>query len=178
MSDINKLVEAARIIVERWDRGLRAQDGEAEERGIVRLLAAYQPPPPPVDSEQSERADYWRTVAGIAQDALEAWRDADWDDDARYEAVWEGVDGSQYIIYTCETLRVFQFTDNDGAWEDLGPLDSTKGWEHVLQQIAFCAMRADVEDKIRDMEDDYRAQHGPPDSEPEEEEEEDAPDAE
>ena len=164
-NDMYNMITSARAIVARYDKGI-AFDGDGAEEALVRLLAAYTPPPPPVSEEQSAREDYWATVEGIAKDALEAWKDSDWDDDALNTYVHESVDRNGYIIYTRKTLQVLSFTDNDGAWEDLG-LDSSKGWESVIQQIAYCAMEQDVWDKIHESKDDYRAQH-----EPEKEEEE------
>lgn len=95
--------------------------------------------------ERFERARYWAAVRGIAEDALATHPD---DDDAQHEAVWQSVDGSEWIIYTHRNLDVLRFTEQDEAYEDFGELPVKDGAYLVYQWIAFCAMKADVEDEL------------------------------
>ena len=150
--DLYNMVEAARAIVARYDQGIAFEGGGAEA-GLIRLLAKYTAPEPPED--EYDQAHYWAEVKAIAR---EARKESD-----PHDAVFESVDGSSWVIYQRHALRVMEYTRNDDAFEEYGDLSSEGGWSGMLARLAFCAMRADVEDALRELEDE----------EPEEEEEED-----
>lgn len=94
-----------------------------------------------------QRADYFRSVRGIADDigaeALRAIIEGDSYD--LYERIHESVDGSAWIIYTARAKTVPQWSDNADAWEDLGA-----DCAQTPEQVAFWAMRADVTDAVRE----------------------------
>lgn len=95
--------------------------------------------------ERFERARYWASVRSIAEEALTENPD---DDEAQNESVWQSVDGSEWVIYTRRNLDVLRFTDHDDVYEDFGELPTGEGAYRIYQLLAFCAMRADVEDEL------------------------------
>lgn len=95
--------------------------------------------------ERFERARYWQNVREIAEAAL---AEHPGDEETQHEAVWQSVDGSAWVIYTYRNLDVLRFTENDDAYEDFGDLPTGEGAYRVYQLLAFCAMKADVEDEL------------------------------
>lgn len=94
--------------------------------------------------------DYWKNVKSIAEDIKDDWmRDPSLDVNER---VWEEVDGHHYIIYYHANMVVLQNSDNDDAISDAGvDIDTSKGWRHILTQVAFYAMERDVYDALEEL---------------------------
>lgn len=110
------------------------------------------------------RRDYYADVQSIADDAvleavksaregLEADEPTDWDDvrEMSDDHAHESVDGSQWVIYTGRAMDVLRVSENDGAVEDYGTdgivTDGSVNWSF----LAYCAMRADVMERIADL---------------------------
>jgi hypothetical protein len=95
--------------------------------------------------------EYWQTVEAIAKEAFEEHKD---DESAADEFVHESVDGNYWVIYTHANYKVMQYTDNDDAYAEYGDLHKG-GFGAMLTSVAFCAMKADVMNKYRELVDDY-----------------------
>ena len=92
-----------------------------------------------------QRADYYATVKGIAQDAAEIKGR-----DERSEHIEEAVESA--LTYTREAYKCIMYTDNDDAIFDAGmTLDGLDSTAAVITRIAFFAMRADVIDALEEL---------------------------
>jgi len=90
-------------------------------------------------SNQSK--EYWDTVRSLAEQVVSECEDQD----EFYDRACERVDGSSYIIYYSENMVVLQCSNNEDSFEDQGiELETSRGWRHILTQIAFWAMLQDV----------------------------------
>ena len=95
--------------------------------------------------------EYWNTVKAIAQDIKEEYQESGGDFDVE-ERIWEEVDGSEYIIYYHKNLEVLQNSDNSDEIDNVGAeIDTSKGWQAILTQVAFYAMEADVRDALSEI---------------------------
>ena len=95
-----------------------------------------------------QRADYFRSVRGLASDVVDAALAAIIDGETvdLDEMVHQSVDGSAWIIYTARAKTVPQWSDNADAWEDFGELPE----DNAETFIAYCAMERDVTDAVRE----------------------------
>ena len=103
--------------------------------------------------------EYRAEVEAIAKDIIDSWlrregkaslRDEDVPD-AIYDAVHEWVGDHHWIIYHTHNMGVLENSHNADAIDDLGvELDTSRGWRDILTQIAFWAMRTDVEEAVRE----------------------------
>jgi len=90
-------------------------------------------------SNQSK--EYWDTVRSLAECIVDECEDQD----EFYDRAFEIVDGSSYVIFYSKNMVVLQCSNNDGAFEDQGiELETSRGWRHILTQVAFWAMLQDV----------------------------------
>lgn len=100
-------------------------------------------------------SEYSDSVEGIAEDILnelEVKTQEDFEnvENDVHDRVWENVDSSQWIIYYTKNLTVLEQSQNSDAIDDAGiDLDTSQGWRHILAQVAFFAMEADVKDAIK-----------------------------
>lgn len=105
-----------------------------------------------MNEPKNKRAEYWQTVASIAQEAKEA--EARGED--AHDYIHESVDGSYYVIYTPANLIALQEGDNeDAAFENMGDdaLADCRSYGDVMQRLAYWAMLADVEAAFSDLPD-------------------------
>lgn len=94
--------------------------------------------------------EYWGTVKAIAQDIKDEYKQ--YGDTDVEELIVQHVDGSEYIIYYHKNLEVLQNSDNADAIDEVGAeIDTSKGWQNILTQVAFYAMEADVRDALADI---------------------------
>jgi hypothetical protein len=101
-----------------------------------------------------QRADYYATVKGIAQDAAEIKGR-----DERSEHIEEAVESA--LTYTREAYKCIMYTDNDDAIFDAGmTLDGLDSTAAVITRIAFFAMRADVQKAIDELRADEEEEEG------------------
>lgn len=93
------------------------------------------------------RRDYRESIETMA-DAIE--READDYDDV-YEAVWESLDASSWIIYTDRSLAALRFADNEPTeWKHL--VADGDSWQEVIQAMAYRAMESDLIAELRERE--------------------------
>lgn len=112
--------------------------------------------------EMNNRAEYWESVRSYAEGILEELEIKTLEDFAAREdsgeisdRVWETVDNSQWIIYYSYNMTVLDASDNPDAFDDAGiELDVSKGWRHILTQVAFFAMEHDIRAQIESLKDD------------------------
>lgn len=97
------------------------------------------------EDNASER-NYWGTVQAIADDLYQRGRDGEIADFS--DALFEAIDGTQWIIYTYRARKVMQYTRNDDALEDHGVEAPTGGYDEVTTAYAFWAMYQDVIDRL------------------------------
>jgi hypothetical protein len=87
--------------------------------------------------------EYWNTVKAIAKDIKEEFEN--YSDTDVSDQVWQSVDGNEYIIYYDKNLDVLKNSNNSDAISDAGvEIDTSKGWQNILTQVAFYAMEQDV----------------------------------
>jgi len=93
--------------------------------------------------------EYFADVAEIAKEALRQEREEGAD---AYDALHEGVDGTQWVIYYWRQALVLQFSSNEDAMFDAGAdLSSCKSWGEATQVAAFYAMLADAQEALEEL---------------------------
>jgi len=101
---------------------------------------------------KNEHAEYWATVASIAEEAKEAEQRGE---DA-HDFIHESVDGSHYVIYTHANLTCLQLSPNESAAFDVegsAALDGCNDFGSVTARLAYWAMREDVEAALSNLPD-------------------------
>lgn len=100
-------------------------------------------------------SEYWNTVDAIAEEAVEEFPDPERDRDRRMEWVTESVDGSEWIIYENRNQIVLDATDNepdDDEVNEIAPRGA--GWKKLRQLAAFLAMERDINDKVKELDEE------------------------
>jgi hypothetical protein len=97
-----------------------------------------------------QRRAYYEEIASIAREILKSHPDAtDTSVEGLDEEVWETVDGHQFVIYTWQSKKVLEFSDNDEIGWDEGLVSHEDCKDGIpWAKLAFCAMRADVNEEI------------------------------
>ena len=99
---------------------------------------------------------YFEELNSIVEEAMKEVINQDGCFDDIYEQISETVDGHEWIIYNYYTSRVIEYSDNEEAWEELGPdCFIGKSWNEIRQFVAYCAMHADCMDRL--SEDKFEA---------------------
>lgn len=101
------------------------------------------------------RSEYWAEVRSLAQsireDAIERWDNGngdDWDE-ALSEAMYEAVDGHQWVIYTAYNFDVLRFSENEGySVENFGIETVVSDGAIHWAMLAYGALYGDVCDTI------------------------------
>lgn len=96
-------------------------------------------------TEGEKRESYWDSVKLNAEEAINATKEYDQD---LSEAIWEGVDGSQWVIYTARNLDVLRFSDSEPesyVWRE------ADDWREAIQGMAFSMMEKDVREKVNEL---------------------------
>ena len=102
-------------------------------------------------------SDYYKTVTGIAQEALDEYpgvppagaTSMDSNEDERREYVSQTVDGSEYIIYYSANEVVLEATDNEPDSSDVRAMSADDAdWRTMRTLAAYLAMEADVMEAI------------------------------
>ena len=102
---------------------------------------------------------YRDEISDIAEDLYkEAMEEHPEDEDDRNEYIRERVneivDGHQWIIYCFYNLSVYEHSPNSDAYqdiygnEDLGSIVADRGLLSLHTVIAYCAMQADIEQAV------------------------------
>ena len=109
------------------------------------------------EAERLERANYWRSVRNMAEEAFAAHPG----EDEQQEYAEQSVDGSSWIIYTDETIDVLRFTKNDDAYKETG-VDTPIGSDaHAIYKfIASHALHSDVLDELAEIREQRRIEPG------------------
>lgn len=111
------------------------------------------------------RREYYQEITRAARDILvDAANEFDSYDEARewiYERIWEYVDGSQYVIYTAQNLKVLVASDNwlaieDAAAEGIVGEADLANFTNIMKEAAFFAVRADLTEAIERDEDEVQ----------------------
>lgn len=106
------------------------------------------------DVKPNELQNYRDYVNGIAREALTEYPD---DEDRRNEFIHESVDGSHYVVYTSEHLKVIELSGSDLDTGDLRSYvdfsDPDTDLDKIHQTAAFLLLRADVEQQVQDYTD-------------------------
>jgi hypothetical protein len=110
------------------------------------------------DAAQVLRARYHGDVRSMAAEILrEAAEDYESYEDAEewiQQQVHETVDGSAMIIYTQQAINVLIQSDNWDQIDEVGA-DVPDGMSNIVTVAAYYALRADVEEDIMAMKDEY-----------------------
>lgn len=97
--------------------------------------------------------EYEDEITSIAKGIIEehGLNEDDW-----HDAVHESVDGHQWIIYTGFHEEILDNSDNEPDNDEVtGMADPKGGWRDFRQVAAFMAMEADVQQKLRELADEY-----------------------
>lgn len=117
------------------------------------------------------KQEYWNDIRSMAQEIMdEAIREDPQDPECGIDLharIQEAVDRDEWVIFTHKALRVMEYTDNDGAYEDLGAIPTGKGWPTIVTHCARFAMRADLTETMHTLLHSYE----PPEDEYEDEDE-------
>ena len=109
-----------------------------------------------MSTDHESRSAYFAAVKSHAQDILETEARGDSSESDRSDAIWEAVDGSEWIIYTNRNIEVIRWTSNDDAFAENGSIgDLVKDGDKaasVYQTIAFYAFLADVTEAVAELE--------------------------
>jgi hypothetical protein len=103
---------------------------------------------------ENTRKEYYDSVRAHANDIVDRAKAGEFRDISDvYDAVFEQVDGSYWVIYTHASLATLWFSDNWLAWDealDEGIVDpsSSSSLTEVITQAAFFAFKADVENEL------------------------------
>jgi hypothetical protein len=123
--------DAKQLKNELWDRYCKTASRQAQED---------------TDSQQS----YYANIRNIADELHDEWREGQLDD--VQQRVHEEVDGSYWIIYYHANMKVLEYSSNDDAIDDMGAeLDTSQGWRGVIQQVAYYAMEADLNEALDEL---------------------------
>lgn len=106
------------------------------------------------------RADYWQDVRDCAESIISELKDRVKDGkrgetlrEWLIEHIDESVDGHQRVIYTAKAIECLLYSDNDGVGVDEGLVDPSTFIDGIpWSQLACCAFRADVTERL-DAED-------------------------
>ena len=121
------------------------------QEGMKRLAKKVEKPSKKAQEKGTGGNEYWQTVQAIARDIKEEYQESGGDFDVE-NRIWEEVDGNAYIIYYHKNLEVLQNSDNSDAIDEVGAeIDTSKGWQNILTQVAFYAMEADVRDALSEI---------------------------
>ena len=107
--------------------------------------------------------EYKDEISDLAEDLYkEAMEEHPEDEDDRNEYIMERVnetvDGHRWIIYNAYNLSVYEHSPNPDAWQDiygnegLGSILSVRGILSVHTVIAYCAMQADIEQAVYQLD--------------------------
>jgi len=95
---------------------------------------------------QDKYREVIETQAEIAIDHAE-------DGDPLEELVWEGVDSSQYIVYTQHHLDILRYSEvGPQEWKQM--VSDGDSWKEVIQTMVFDAMYNDVWKEVRRRKDE------------------------
>ena len=108
-------------------------------------------------------SEYQDEISEIAEELFkEAMEEHPEDEDDRNEYISdrlnETVDGHQWIIYNAYNLSVYEHSPNADAYqdiygnEDLGSIVADRGILSLHTIIAYCAMQADIEQAVWQMD--------------------------
>jgi len=99
-------------------------------------------------TDTEKRQSYRKSVRLNAKEALKAKEEYD---QPLSEAIWEGVDGSQWIIYTARNLDVLRLADSEPSARHLWK--EADDWRDAIQGMAFDVMRRDVRERVEELKD-------------------------
>lgn len=117
------------------------------------------------------RKEYFDEIQSIADNlALEALTDNEWDRDAAENDIndsrlHETIDGHQWVIYYAYNDDVLRHSENDSAYEDnfgtedMAAVIKDRGLDGLKTVMAYCAMEADVRDRLSDALDNALEEH-------------------
>jgi hypothetical protein len=92
------------------------------------------------------------------EEAIEALTLDDLDD--VYDKVYEIVDGHEWVIYYSKAWDVAHLMSGDenacSEFEELCSIENGKSLDDLIQQFAFCALRANVSDEMESALEDYK----------------------
>lgn len=97
--------------------------------------------------------DYRSTVKSYAEDVVQEIVDGDIDDRDKLDTyLHETIDGCQDVIYTYRAQAVCLCSNNDGQGVEEGLIPTEAFKEGIpWAQLAFCALRADVQEELDSM---------------------------
>ena len=107
-----------------------------------------------MSAETNPTVEYFATVTAIAEDIAARCRAGDCDD--IHDAIYEDVEGCRYCIYTHAFFEVriasshWGEVEDEQEWSDL--CASAGSFDALAGIYAFHAMRADVEEAIREID--------------------------
>lgn len=138
--------------------------------------------------DRDSRQEYFGSVENIAQEILDYAIEADtpatpesverYLDVGGYDDIHDQVDGSHWIIYTYASKKVLEYSDNDSRlFDDFGSdaIQKDDDLDKIICRAAFCAMEADVREKLDELKDAWVEAYEEPEDEDEEEDEDEQP---
>ena len=180
-SDVLRALNHVRNLISSLLAGCSEEEAKEHAAFLVEGYADRQPQGPTVPPPEDEYAPgyYWSRVEAIAAEILDEEKEAEaeGEDYDLNDRVHQEVDGDKWIIYKHLNQRVMNlgasegYTKNPDAWDELGAESiyaKEKGrkepptLETIITRMAYCAMEADVMERIQERRE-------------EEEEREDAP---
>jgi hypothetical protein len=102
--------------------------------------------------------EYYETVTGIVDDLKRAIHDGDvTDEDGAIEWLEQTIDGHHDVIYTSCAQDILRHSRNDGAYfDDFGDEGAVSDGGIEWSKLAYCALRADVLERINDLGDYFK----------------------
>lgn len=98
-------------------------------------------------------SDYRNRVQSIAKEIRERYPNPE--DDDRYQAIWETVDGSGWLYREEDQDIVLEDTGNYPDEREVAELDGGSGdWRKVKQITATLAMQGDVRAKLEELDEE------------------------
>lgn len=123
-------------ISEHVDTPDEAQEAVERTRGILREIEQSRRDVP-------TRADYRQAVEAMAESVVEGVRE--WDQELS-EAVYEAIDGSQFLIYHTKAIKALEYSQNEPfEWK---PFAQGDDWRGAITGMAYTVLRQDVYDEL------------------------------
>ncbi len=111
------------------------------------------------------RRSYHESMRSFAREILEDavksnYEDYDEAEEYIQEQIDQTADGTEWVIYTGQSLDVMVVSDNWLAIEDMGPVESA-AFTTIITQAAYFAVRQDIVEYVDAFKDEYWKEENP-----------------
>lgn len=123
---------------------------ELERESIARDLVREMPPGKLDDlADDMKRRAYYSEIRSMAEDYVKRVRAGEFTDrETLIEDIQGTIDGHHDVIYTACAQDVVRYSDNSGAWEDLGSDGIVENGAINWTRMAYCAMERDLFEQL------------------------------